>query len=347
MKKSLVAFLSMMMILSVALVGCSSTASNDGDSILAKVKERGHVVVGVNDKLPGFGFIESDGSYSGFDIDFAHALAAAIFGDPSKVEFRPLSASERFSAVQSGDVDVLIRNTTWTTTRDTDVGLNFAPTTFYDGQGMMVRKNSGVNSLKDLDGMVIGVESGTTTELNLTDQLEALGIKGYEIATYDNADAVVAAYEAGSIDAWTTDKSGLISRQSTLSNPSEHKILNDTMSKEPLGPAVIQGDDQWFDVVKWVTYATIQAEELGITSKNIDSFMNSDDPVISRFLGTQDGLGGFLGLDNDFAVNVIKHVGNYGEIFDRNLGKDSQFNLERGINALYTEGGLIYSPPFR
>ncbi|OZM56708.1 amino acid ABC transporter substrate-binding protein [Lottiidibacillus patelloidae] len=347
MRKSLVAFLSMIMILSAALVGCSSTASNEGDSILDRVKERGYVVVGVNDKLPGFGYTDSDGTFKGFDIDFAHALAAAIFGDASKVEFRPLSASERFSAVASGDVDVLIRNTTWTTSRDTDVGLNFAPTTFYDGQGMMVRKNSGVKSLKDLDGMTIGVESGTTTELNLTDQLEALGIKGYKIQTFDNADAVVAAYEAGSIDAWTTDKSGLISRQSTLSNPNDHKILNDTMSKEPLGPAVIQGDDKWFDVVKWVTYATIEAEELGITSKNIDSFLGSDDPVVSRFLGEQDGLGGFLGLPDDFAVQIIKQVGNYGEIFDRNLGKDSQFKLDRGINALHTDGGLIYSPPFR
>jgi general L-amino acid transport system substrate-binding protein len=347
MKKSLLAMLSMLMILSVALVGCSSDSSEAKKSLLDVVKERGKVVVGVNDKLPGFGYVDSDGSYQGFDVDFARALAAAVLGDANAVEFRPLSASERFTAVQTGEVDVLIRNTTWTTTRDTEVGLNFAPTTFYDGQGMMVRKNSGITSLKQLDGMVIGVESGTTTELNLTDQLTALGIN-FQVQTFDNADAVVQAYEAGSIDAWTTDKSGLVSRLSTLSNPKDHKILDATMSKEPLGPAVIQGDDKWFDVVKWVVFAVIQAEELGINSSNIDSFMNSQDPVIQRFLGLEGGdMGNKLGLPSDFAVQVIKQVGNYGEIFERNLGMKSQFKLDRGINALYTEGGLMYSPPFR
>jgi general L-amino acid transport system substrate-binding protein len=348
MKKSLLSFLSIIMIISVALAGCSSSASKDETSILDQVKEKDKIVVGVNDKLPGFGYLESDGSYQGFDIDFARALAAAVLGDASKVELRPLSASDRFTAVQTGDVDVLIRNTTWTTTRDTSVGLNFGPTTFYDGQGMMVRKNSGVRSLKDLDGMTIGVESGTTTELNLNDQLQALGIK-FSVQSFDNADAVVQAYESGSIDAWTTDKSGLVSRLSTLSNPKDHVILDETMSKEPLGPAVIQGDDKWFDAVKWVVYATIQAEELGINSKNIDKFMDSDDPVVIRFLNL-DGkgeMGKQLGLPGDFAVQVIKQVGNYGEIFERHLGKKSQFKLERGINDQYYNGGLMYSPPFR
>ncbi|MBM7572165.1 amino acid ABC transporter substrate-binding protein [Aquibacillus albus] len=321
-------------------------SSSDSDSTLATVQDRGNLVLGGNSQLPGFGYVNSDGEYEGFDIDFGKAIAAAIFDDPEAIEVRPLSAQERFTALQTGEVDVLIRNTTWTTTRDTELGTNFAPTTFYDGQGIMVRRDSGIEALEDLAGARIGVETGTTTELNLADQFRKLGIE-YEQVVFDDSDALVAAYEAGTVDAWTTDKSGLVSRQATLSEPDQHKILNEALSKEPLGPTVRQGDDQWFNIVKWVTFATIEAEELGITSENIDDFMDSEDPVVRRFLGVEGELGSMMGLPNDFAYRVIKHVGNYEEIYNRHLGPNTVFDLERGLNENWTNGGLLYSPPFR
>lgn len=304
------------------------------------------LVAGVNDELPGFGYIDESGKNVGFDVDFARVLAAGAIGDAEAVEFRPLSAQERFTAVQTGEVDVLIRNTTWTTNRDSEVGLNFAPTTFYDGQGIMVRADSGVESLEDLKGMRIGVDTGTTTELNLADQMRALGIE-HEAVVFDGQDAVVAAYESGSIDAWTTDKSGLVARQAVMENPDDHKILEENLSKEPLGPSVKGGDDKWFDAVNWMVNATIQAEEFGINSKNVDEFLESENPEIRRLLGTEGNLGEQLGLPNDFAYQIIKQVGNYGEIFEKNLGADTIFKLDRGLNALYTDGGILYSPPFR
>lgn len=344
----------MFLILGFVLAGCSSSDTNNskgggGSSkgkTLAAVKDRGKVVVGVNNALPGFGYVNEEGKYEGFDVDFGKALAAAIFDDPNAIEFRPLSADERFTALQSGDIDVLIRNTTWTTSRDTDNGANFGPVTFYDGQGIMVPKKSGIKSLKDLEGARIGVQTGTTTELNLADQFRKLGIK-YEPVVFNDADSLVTAYEKGSVDAWTTDKSGLVSRQSTLSDPNAHVILDATLSKEPLGPSVAQGDDQWYDIVTWVTYATMEAEELGINSKNVDDFKGSKDPVVRRLLGAEGGLGKMLGLTDDFAYRVIKHVGNYSEIYNRNLGPDTVFHLERGQNESWTNGGLLYSPPFR
>ncbi|MBO8157403.1 MAG: amino acid ABC transporter substrate-binding protein [Bacillaceae bacterium] len=368
-KRSWIFLFSIVMAFAFVLAGCSddseeASTSNDsgGDSqatsgtsggsggsakpTLERVKERGKIIVGVNGKLPGFGYVDENGEYSGFDVDFGRALAAAIFDDPNAIEFRPLSAQERFTALQTGEIDVLIRNTTWTLTRDTEVGGQFAPTTFYDGQGIMVRKDSGINSLEELEGARIGVQAGTTTELNLADQFRKLGIE-YEAVVFEDSNALVAAYEQGSVDAWTTDKSGLVSRQSTLKNPDEHKILSESLSKEPLGPVVRQDDSQWFDIVKWVTLATIEAEELGINSQNIDSFMDSDNPVVRRFVGVESNLGEKLGLTNDFAVRVIKAVGNYGEIYDRHLGPDTVFKLERGLNDLWTNGGLLYSPPFR
>lgn len=335
---------------SSSVSGGDSTSGNEGGSssgsTLATVQDRGHIVLGGNNALPGFGFVNEAGEYEGFDIDFGKAIAAAIFDDPNAIEVRPLSADERFTALQTGEVDVLIRNTTWTTTRDTDLGTNFAPTTFYDGQGLMVRKESGITSAEELEGARIGVETGTTTELNLADQFRKLGIE-YEQVVFDDSDALVAAYEEGSVDAWTTDKSGLVSRQATLSDPDAHLILEETLSKEPLGPTVRQGDDQWFDIVKWVTYATIEAEELGITSENVDEFLESENPVIRRLLGVEGELGAMLGLSKDFAYRVIKHVGNYEEIYNRHLGPDTIFKLERGVNKLWTEGGILYSPPFR
>ncbi|WP_018933577.1 amino acid ABC transporter substrate-binding protein [Gracilibacillus lacisalsi] len=321
-------------------------SENSSRSTLTAVEDRGHLILGGNNQLPGFGYLNETGEIEGFDIDFGKAIAAAIFDDPEAIEVRPLSADERFTALQTGEVDVLIRNTTWTTTRDTDLGTHFGPTTFYDGQGMMVRADSGITSLEDLAGARIGVETGTTTELNLADQFRKLNID-YEQVTFDDNDALVAAYEEGSVDAWTTDKSGLVSRLETLSDPEAHTILDEALSKEPLGPTVRQGDDQWFNIVKWITFATIEAEELGINSENVDEFMDSDDPVIRRLLGLEGDLGSMLGLSEDFGYRVIKHVGNYGEIYDRHLGPDTIFNLERGLNENWTNGGLLYSPPFR
>ncbi|EXJ23709.1 polar amino amino acid ABC transporter (PAAT) family, amino acid-binding protein [Alkalibacterium sp. AK22] len=324
--------------------GDSSTASSG--QTLSAVTDRGELNAGVNDQLPGFGYVDSDGNYTGFDIDIARAVAAAVLGDADAVNFRPLSAQERFTAVQTGEVDVLVRNTTWTASRDTEVGLNFAPVTFYDGQGMMVNADAGVSSLEDLEGMIIGVETGTTTELNLADQMDAIGVS-YETQTFDDRDALIAAYQAGSVDAWTTDRSGLVSSFAVLDDPDGHVILEETLSKEPLAPAVLHGDDQWMDVVSWTVFALIQAEEFGITQDNIDDFMDSDDPDVRRLLGIEEDLGGYLGLDSDFAYQAISQVGNYGEIYDRHLGPDTQFDLPRGMNALYEDGGLHYSMPFR
>ncbi len=317
-----------------------------GKSRLDVVKERGKLICGANANLPGFGYLDQSGNYAGFDIDFCKAVAAAIFDDPNAVEYRPLTAKERFTAVQTGEVDVLIRNTTWTLGRDTSVGMDFAPVTFYDGQGMMVRKADNIKTLEDLQGATICVTTGTTTELNLADQMRARGID-YTPVVFETADATFGAYEEGRCDAVTTDKSGLVSRRSLLKNPEEHVILDVTMSKEPLAPAVLQGDSKWRDVITWVVFATIQAEEFGITSQNVDEFKNSDSPEIRRFLGLEGDLGKGLGLTNDFAYRVIKHVGNYGEIYDRNLGPNTPFNLPRGPNNLWTNGGLLYSPPFR
>lgn len=313
--------------------------------LLDTVKERGNLICGVNNALPGFGFLEADGSFSGFDVDFCRAFAAAIFNDLTKVEFRPLTAKERFTALQTGEVDVLSRNTTWTISRDTSVGLDFAPTTFYDGQGIMVPE-VGIMTLEDLKGATICVTAGTTTELNLADQMRKRGIE-YNHVTYEDYDALASAYVEGRCDAMTMDRSGLVSRKTTLSDPAAHTILPEVLSKEPLGPATIHGDNQWNDVISWVIYGMIQAEEFGITSANVDQFLGGEDPEIRRLLGEEGDLGVGLGLDNKFVYYVIKHVGNYGEVYDRNLGPGTIFNLDRGLNALWTEGGLLYAIPFR
>jgi len=310
------------------------------------IKERGYLICGCNNALPGFGFLEPDGSFSGFDVEFCRAIAAAIFDDPTKVEFRPLTAKERFTALQMGEVDVLIRNTTWTTSRDTSVGLDFCPTTFYDGQGIMVRVADNIKSLEDLRGGTVCVTAGTTTELNLADQMRKRGIE-YNHVVFETYDEVVAAYEEGRCDAMTMDRSGLVSRKTTLADPAAHVILPEVLSKEPLGPATMHGDNQWNDVVSWVVYGMINAEEMGITSANVDDLLGGEDPEVRRLLGDEGDLGIGLGLDNRFVYYVIKHVGNYGEVYDRNLGPGTVFNLDRGLNALWTKGGLIYGIPFR
>lgn len=321
-------------------------AQTSAKSTLDIVTERGKLICVGNASLPGFGFLDEQGVFTGFDVDYCKALAAAIFGDASKHEIRATTASERFTVLQSGEADVLIRNTTWTMSRDTDLGMNFAPTTFYDGQGIMVNKGSGIATLQDLNGASICVQTGTTTELNLADQMAAAGAS-YEPVVFETADEVTTAYEEGRCDAWTTDKSGLVSRQTVLADPSAHEIMNVTLSKEPLGPAVRHGDDQWFDIVSWVVNATFTAEEMGISSANVDSFMSTEDPNIKKLLGLEGEFCGKIGLANDCFVQVIKQVGNYGEIYNTNLGPDTVFNLPRGLNSLYTNGGLLYAPPIR
>jgi general L-amino acid transport system substrate-binding protein len=290
--------------------------------------------------------LDEAGNFSGFDVDCCRAVAAAVFGDATKFEIRPATAAERFTVLQTGEGDVLFRNTTWTMSRDTDLGANFAPITFYDGQGMMVRKDEGITTLEDLAGGSICVQTGTTTELNLADQMAALGID-YEPVVFETVDETFTAYEEGRCDAVTTDKSGLVSRQSVLAEPDAHTVLDATLSKEPLAPMVRQGDDQWFDIINWVVFTTILAEEHGITSANVDEFVSSENPDIRRLLGQEGEFGQKVGLSNDWGYNVIKQVGNYGEIYNRNLGPDTVFNLPRGLNQLYTEGGLLYAPPIR
>lgn len=331
--------------------GTSDNAGNNGEqtssggsSRLATVKDRDGLVCGVNGQLPGFSFVDENGEYSGMDVDLCRAVASALFDDPTKVEFRDLGAQERFVAVQSGEVDLLSRNTTWTLSRDTSVGMEFAPTTFYDGQGILVKKSSNIKQLEDLGGKSVCVLSGTTNEQNLADRMRRLGLN-YSPVVFEDVDLLYGAYEQGRCEAATSDRSQLTARRAVLAQPDEHEVLDVVLSKEPLGPLTANGDSQWFDVVKWVTYAMIQAEELGINSQNVDSFNNTEDPVIRRFLGIEGNLGEDMGLPNDFARRIIKNVGNYGEVYERNIG--GPFELERGLNALWTDGGLMYSPPFR
>lgn len=315
---------------------------------LETVRTRGTLKCAGNQSVPGFGYINPDtNEFEGFDIDFCKVFAVAALGDATAVEVRPTTANERFPVLQTGEVDVLSRNTTWTISRDTSLGLNFAPVTFYDGQGMMVRADSGIDSLEGLAGGTICVQSGTTTEKNLADVFRGLGIE-FTPVVFDDADTTREAYDQGQCDGFTTDKSGLVSQQILLADPSAHIILDATMSKEPLAPAVRQGDDNWFDIVKWSVFCTIAAEELGINSSNVDSFLGGDDPVIQNLLGETGDLGVAMGVSNDFCYQIVKQVGNYGEIYDRNLGPDTPFNLPRGLNALYTvPGGIQYAPPFR
>ena len=314
---------------------------------LESVRARGTLRCAGNQAVPGFGYINPDtNEFEGFDIDFCKVFAVAALGDANAIEVRPTTANERFPVLQSGEVDVLSRNTTWTISRDTSLGLNFAPTTFYDGQGMMVRADRGIDSLEGLEGGTICVQSGTTTEKNLADVYRAMGIE-FTPVVFDDADATREAYDQGQCDGFTTDKSGLVSQQILLADPAAHIILDATMSKEPLAPAVRHGDDNWFDIVKWSVFCTLAAEELGIDSTNVDSFLGGEDPVIQNLLGEAGDLGVAMSISNDFCYQIVKQVGNYGEIYDRNLGPDTPFNLPRGLNALYTEGGIQYAPPFR
>lgn len=330
----------------VAAQDASPTPPPVPTGILAAVQQRDSLVCGINGALPGFSQLDqASGTYSGFDVDFCKAVAAAVLGDADKVEYRALTAAQRGPALQTGEIDVLIRNTTWTVSRDTSWGL-FAPTTFYDGQAIMVTSALGVTDAAGLAGATICVQSGTTTELNLTDYFRAAGVE-FTPQVFQEIDPTYQAYESGACDAVTSDRSQLASRRTAMADPSAHVLLPDVLSKEPLGPVVPLGDDQWFNVVKWVVFATIQAEESGVTSANVAEQVSSTDPVIARLLGAEGNLGSYLALDHDWVVKVISAVGNYGEIFDRNLGPATPLAIERGINSLWTDGGLMYAAPYR
>ena len=313
---------------------------------LDDIKGKGHVQCGVSQGLPGFSTKDDAGNWSGLDVDLCKAVAAAVFGDSGKVKFTPLSAKERFTALQSGEVDILSRNTTWTMSRDTQLGLNFSVVNYYDGQGFMVRKSLGVKSALELSGAAVCTNTGTTTELNVADFFRANKMD-YKVVAFEKADEVVQAYDAGRCDVYTTDRSGLAAQRLKLSNADDHMVLPEIISKEPLGPVVQQGDDEWLNIVKWVHFAMVNAEEMGIDKGNVGDKAGSDDPAIKRLLGSEGDFGSKLGLSNDWAMNVIKQVGNYGEVYEANVGPNTPLQLARGSNALWTNGGLQYAPPVR
>jgi general L-amino acid transport system substrate-binding protein len=313
---------------------------------LKAVKDRGQLICGANGTLAGFGLPDPQGNWVGIDVDFCRAIAAAIFNDPAKVKFVPLTASNRFTALQSGEVDVLSRNTTWTMSRDTSLGLDFASVNYYDGQGFMVRKSLKVNSALELNDAAVCVQQGTTTELNLADYFRSNHMS-LKTVTFATADEAVKAYDTSRCDSYTTDSSGLYGERLRLTNPGDHIVLPEIISKEPLSPAVRQGDDAWEDIVRWTHYAMVDAEEVGVNQKNVDDMLKSDAPDIRRLLGVEGQFGESLGLTNDWAYRIIKAVGNYGESFERNVGQGSPLKIARGLNALWTKGGLQYGLPIR
>ncbi len=313
---------------------------------LEAIKARGQLSCGVSQGLPGFSSPDDKGNWTGLDVDICRAIAAAIFNDPSKIKFVPLSAKDRFTALQSAEIDVLSRNTTWTLSRDTTLGANFAGVTYYDGQGFMVKKSLKVNSALELNSASVCVQTGTTTEQNLADYFKGNNMK-YEVIAFGTNDEAVKAYESGRCDVFTTDVSGLYADRLKLANAADHVVLPEVISKEPLGPMVRHGDDQWFDIVKWTLFALITAEELGITQKNVDEMAKSTKPEMKRVFGTDGNLGEQLGLTKDWVSRIVKAVGNYGETFDRNVGAGSKLGIARGINALWNKGGIQYAPPIR
>jgi general L-amino acid transport system substrate-binding protein len=328
--------------LGAALVVATTAAEA---ATLDTVKQRGELICGSNSGLAGFGIPNEQGQWSGFDVDYCRAVATAIFNDPAKVKFIPLSAKDRFTALQSGEIDVLIRNTTWTVSRDTQ-GMNFPVVNYFDGQGFLVKKALGVKSALELSGASVCTQQGTTTELNLADFFRANNLP-YQVVTFATSDETRQAYDSGRCDAFTTDASGLYAERLRLNTPDDHIVLPEIISKEPLGPAVRHGDDQWHDIIGWVHYALLTAEELGVTQANVDEMLKSDKPDIKRLLGAEGDFGKQLGLDNNWAYNIIKTVGNYSEVFERNVGAGSPLKIERGVNALWSKKGLQYAPPIR
>src|ERR1700731_3587975 len=331
--------------LGAALILGLSVAASSAQT-LKKVQDRGSLACGVSQGLPGFSSPDDKGNWTGFDVDVCRAIAAAIFNDPAKVKFLPLSAKDRFTALQSGEIDVLARNSTWTSSRDSSLGITFAAVNYYDGQGFLVKKSLKVNSALELNSASVCVQTGTTSELNLADYFKSNNMK-YEVIAFGTNDEGVKAYESGRCDVFTTDVSGLYADRLKLSNPADHAVLPEVISKEPLGPMVRHGDDQWFDLVKWTLFAMLDAEELGITQKNVDDMAKSDKPELKRVFGTDGNLGEQLGLSKDWVSRIVKAVGNYGESFDRNVGAGSKLGIARGLNQLWNKGGIQYAPPIR
>ncbi|WP_237153919.1 amino acid ABC transporter substrate-binding protein [Oryzibacter oryziterrae] len=326
-------------------LGAAAISSAFAGPTLDAIQQRGVIKVGVGTS-PGFFAPDSNGKWQGFFVDFGRALAVTVFNDPNKVEFTSSSPQQRLPALQAGEFDILLSGVTQTVTRAFKLGFHFGPVVFYDGQGILVKKSLGVEKAADLDGATIGVQSGTTGELNIADFFRKTG-KKYTPVVIEDSKEFVAALESGRVDALTQDSSDLAIRRSEFKNPDDYVLLPERLSKEPLAPAVRAGDDRWLEIVNWTVYATIQAEEFGITQANVDEFLKSEDPAIKRFLGVDTSLGEAIGLDPKFAYNIIKAVGNYGEIFDRNIGPNTKVGFQRGYNELWTKGGLLYSPPFR
>ncbi len=329
------------------LVATSVVAGAAFAGTVDDIKARGELICGANNGLTGFGAPDASGAYAGFDVDLCKAIAAAVLGDASKVKFVPTTGETRFTALASGEVDLLVRNSTWTFSRDNDLKLDFVAVNYYDGQGFMVKKDLGVSSAKELDGATICIQTGTTTELNLADFFKQNNISYTPVTVADDSEAQ-RQYEAGSCDAFTTDASGLASTRAAMADPTAHVILPEIISKEPLGPVVRHGDNNWGDVVRWTYFAMLIAEEKGITKANIDEVLASTtDPEVKRLLGAEGEMGAMMGLDNAWAYNAIKAVGNYGEVFEANIGTATPIGLARGLNALWSQGGLQYAPPVR
>jgi len=336
----------MMRFANILVFGLMFVAQSATAQTLKSVKDRGVLNCGSNGTLAGFGLPDANGKWTGLDVDLCRAVAAAIFNDAAKVKFVPLSAKDRFTALQSGEVDLLVRDTTWTLSRDSSLGLNFAGVDYYDGQGFMVRKALNLKSALELNGASVCLQQGTTTELNASDFFRTHRMQ-FKPITFATANEAVKAYDAGRCDAYTSDASSLYSERLRLASPNDHMLLPEIISKEPLGPAVRHGDDQWLDVVKWTLFAMINAEELNLTAKNIDEMKTSTNPDVRRFVGTEGNYGEQLGLSKDWAANIVKLVGNYGEVFERNVGVGSPLKIDRGLNRLWNKGGIQYAPPIR
>jgi len=328
----------------VASVALSATAAQA--AILDDVKAKGYVQCGVTEGVPGFSLPDANNQWAGLEVDYCRALAAAIFNDAEAVRYTPLTSQARFTAVSSGEVDVLSRTTTWTMSRDTQLGIQFIGTMFYDGQGFMVREDSGITSALDLSGAAVCIESGTTTELNAADYFAANGLE-LNTVVFVNQDEVVQAYEDGRCDVFTTDASALAAERTGFEDPDAHIILPEIISKEPLGPVVRAGDDQWFNLARWVYFALLNAEELGVTQANVDEMLGSDNPAVKRLLGVEGDFGTAVGLTKDWAYQIVKGVGNYGEIYERHVGENTDIGIPRGLNALWTDGGIQYAAPIR
>lgn len=330
-----------------AIVFAAGAAVAEAQSdTLSAVKQRGALNCGVNPGLPGFGQSDDRGNWRGFDIDYCKAIGAAVLGDASRVRYVPATARERFALLGSGTVDVLLRNTTWTSTRDSSLGLAFVAVTYYDGQGFMVKASRRVSSVKELNGASVCVLGGTTTELNLSSHFTANAM-AYKPLIFEKFDEAVQAYLADRCEVYSADESSLYSARVLQARPAEHVVLPELISKEPLGPSVRQGDARWFTIVRWVHFALLNAEELGVTQANVDEMLDSANPEVRRLLGVEGDFGNGLGLDNGFAAKMVKAVGNYGEIFERNVGSDSRLKIARGLNNLWNRGGIQYAPPVR